>query len=727
MLPKVLQDIIRVKDQFYILATSSLADDRTRVLKYGETFAVLNRLGDIESIGLGEQGLYYRGTRHLSRLTLKLADKAPQLLRSTVQRDNAFLSLDMMNPDVHEGERLLPRGSVHLFRSKFLWRQVCYEKLRLANFWTHSVQTSVSLEFAADYVDIFQVRGVKRALSGEPRTAIVDENCVVLSYEGRDGVLRCTRLQFYPLPLRLSENSATFAIILEPKQEVSLCLTTSCEQLGFKPRVFGFERAMEQSFHKAAQERQQFCHIRTSSSRLNAWFSRSEADLHMLISGNPEGAYPYAGVPWFNTVFGRDAILAAMECDWAVPSMAESVLKYLAETQATEIIAEQESEPGRILHEARQGEMANLKEVPFGRYYGSVDATPLFVMLAGAYLESTADRSLVKKIWPNILAALDWIDVYGDADGDGFVEYCAKGSRGLVQQGWKDSHDSVFHSNGELATAPIALCEVQAYVYGAKTAGSRLAREFGHLELAAKLASQAEILRTRFEQEFWDEELGTYVLALDSRKRPCRVRSSNAGHCLWTGIAGLDRSHILVQTLLSDHLFCGWGIRTLGSGEVRYNPMSYHNGSVWPHDNAIIASGLVRYGFKRQALQVMAGLLEASTFMELNRLPELFCGFHKRPAVEGPTLYPVACSPQAWAAGASYLLLGSCLGIRMLGSGQRLEFHSPQLPEGTEQVELTNLRVGNAFADLRLTQNGDAFGVEVLRRSGHVDVQISAD
>jgi glycogen debranching enzyme len=720
-----LEDVIQIKDQYYVLATSSLADDRTRVLKWGETFAVFNRLGDVESIGLGEQGLYHQGTRYLSRLALRMGDKIPQLLRSTVQNDNAFLTLDMMNPDVYrEGRVLVPRGAVHLFRSKFLWQDVCYDKLRLANFHSYPIETLITLEFAADYADIFQVRGTKRAHTGEILPPIVEEDRVVLSYRGLDKKTRSTHLQFSPVPERLSEHSVSFRVALAPKEEMSISITTSCEEGSSKAETIDFGDAMDKALSKLEQGRHQFCGITTSDFRFNAWLSRSQADVHMMISGNPEGAYPYAGVPWFNTVFGRDGILTAMECLWAAPGIAKTVLKFLAENQATSTVPEEDAEPGKILHEMRHGEMANLKEVPFGRYYGSVDSTPLFVMLAGMYFDYSRDGEFVKEIWPNLLAALDWIDNFGDIDKDGFIEYERKSKTGLTQQGWKDSHDSVFYRDGVLAAPPIALCEVQAYVYGAKKAASRIAAHLGYSELAADLNRKAERLKDQFERAFWDEEMGSYVLALDGEKKPCRVRASNAGHCLWTGIASVPHAARLAKSLLQDDYFCGWGIRTLSSGEVRYNPMSYHNGSVWPHDNAIIASGLARYGYKDEALRILGALFDASTFMEFNRLPELFCGFHKRSDVEGPTLYPVACSPQAWAAASPYSLFESCLGITVHAADRVVEFANPRLPESISYLDLTNLRVGEYSVDVRVSREGETISVDLVRGEGDVKLRL---
>ncbi|MFZ0807545.1 MAG: amylo-alpha-1,6-glucosidase [Candidatus Sulfotelmatobacter sp.] len=719
-----MQDVIQVESHFYILASSSLADDRTRVLKHGETFLVFNRVGDIGGL-VGEQGLFHEGTRHLSRYLMKLAGRSPQLLRSTVRDDNAGMTLEVMNTDVYDGSRLLvQRGSLHLFRSMFLWESVCYDKLRLSNFSMRPVDSELSLQFAADYADIFQVRGTKRELVGEMLPPVIEDDSLTFAYQGRDGILRRTRIQFSPAPSKLTKDSALFSIHLDPREETTLKVNIVCEQQASRRRVFDLEHAMAETLRSIEHANSQFCRISSSSPFFNRWLTRSEADLEMMISGNPEGAYPYAGVPWYNTVFGRDGILTAMECLWATPWIAASVLKYLAQTQATEVIPEQEAEPGKIVHEIRHGEMANLKEVPFGLYYGTVDATPLFVMLADAYLERTGDRSLIRDIWPHILAALDWIDTYGDADHDGFVEYKAKSGKGLVHQGWKDSYDSISHQNGDLAQPPIALCEVQGYVYAARQAGARIAAQLGQVELARKLSAQANSIQEQFEEKFWDDELNTYVIALDGSKSPCRVLNSNAGHCLFTGISRPEHAARLVNTLMGDQLYCGWGIRTLGSRELRYNPMSYHNGSVWPHDNAIIARGLARYGYKHEASQILTALFDASMFMPRNRLPELFCGFHRRTESEGPTLYPVACSPQAWSSAAAYLLLQACLGIELNSAHGSVSFSSPYLPERLSEIRFSNLRLGASSIDIALHRDQDKIALEILRNEGGVNIQL---
>ena len=402
--------------------------------------------------------------------------------------------------------------------------------------------------------------------------------------------------------------------------------------------------------------------------------------------------------------------------------MAKGVLRFLAATQATEIETERDSEPGKILHEAREGEMARTGEVPFRRYYGSVDATPLFLVLAAAYFERTGDSELLNSIWKNIQMALDWIDNFGDRDGDGFVEYARLSSNGLVQQGWKDSHDSVFHADGRLAEGPIALCEVQAYVYAAKRGISTVAAALGYHKEGEKLEREAERLRTRFREAFWCEEISLYALALDKEKRQCQVRSSNAGQCLFSGIATAEHSWRIVESLLSDTFFCGWGIRTIASSEVRYNPMSYHNGSVWPHDNALIAYGLSQTEGKELPSKVLTGLLNSSIFLESHRLPELFCGFSRRPG-KGPTLYPVACAPQAWAAGAVFLVLQSCLGLTVHAAESRICLTYPCLPESIQSVRIQNLCIGANSIDLEVTRDAESVSVNVLRRTGNIQVR----
>jgi glycogen debranching enzyme len=343
------------------------------------------------------------------------------------------------------------------------------------------------------------------------------------------------------------------------------------------------------------------------------------------------------------------------------------------------------------------------------------------VFLAGEYYQRTADRLTIEKIWPNILLALRWMDVYGDQDQDGFVEYYRQSSDGLIQQGWKDSYDSVFHADGSLAEGPIALCEVQGYVYAAKRHAAELAKVLGHSELAADLKEQALRLRKKFLKTFWSPELKTYFLALDGKKKPCQVRTSNAGHALFAGIADPRHARQIVQALVADDFFTGWGIRTVAAGEARYNPMSYHNGSVWPHDNAMIAYGCSKYSHQPAILKILEGMFHLSNYVEQYRLPELFCGFVRRQD-EAPTAYPVACSPQAWAAGAAFLLLQSALGLSIDATKQEIRFDRALLPEFLQQVQIVNLAVGKARIDISLERHEHTVGVNVTRKKGNVQV-----
>ena len=539
-------ELLKHQDSFYILATSTRADDRTRVLKHGETFAVFDRFGDVQPVGLGEQGLYHDGTRFLSRLEVRIGGRRPLLLSSTVKEENDLLAVDLTNPDIaaRDGALILRRGELHLFRAKFLWRGACHERLRLSNFGLEPTAIDLSVSFDADFADVFEVRGAKRERRGHTLPPSIEGGTVVLAYRGLDEVVRRARLTFDPPPADLSGARARFELTLPPRETVTLLLTIGCE-VGDSGATHTLAIGTDDSFAELQAElhrtQAQQCLIRSPNTQLSVWMNRSLADLQMMITETPAGPYPYAGVPWFSAPFGRDGIITALELLWLEPELARGVLGYLAATQATTTNPAQDAQPGKILHEARGGEMAALGEVPFLRYYGSVDATPLFVMLAGAYLRRTGDRAMAERLWPNVEQAMRWIDGDGDPDGDGFIEYQRMTDKGLAQQGWKDSTDSVFHRDGSAAEGPIALCEVQGYVYAARRAAAYLATELGKTGVAVEQRARAERLREAFERQVWSEELGTYVLALDGRKRPCAVRTSNAGHALYTGIASVER------------------------------------------------------------------------------------------------------------------------------------------------------------------------------------------
>jgi glycogen debranching enzyme len=646
------------------------------------------------------------------------------LLSSTLRDDNATLTCDLTNPDIYDsaGRLMLRHGLIHVRRSRFLWNATCFERLVVRNFDERPRRLTIEIAFEADFADIFEVRGTRRERRGVMQSPNISTTRVTLNYMGLDHRHRSTTLAFDPAPNRLTAKSALFTLALAPKDSRSLFLEINCgaEGMNHPPRRAFFSalrdarRALRIASSRAAS-------IMTSNEVFNEAVRRSVSDLYMLTTDTPEGPYPYAGIPWFSTAFGRDALITALQTLWLDSALARGVLLHLATYQATTTNPAADAEPGKILHELRAGEMAELGEVPFRHYYGSVDSTPLFIMLAGAYLDRTGDLTTARQLWPHIEAALSWIERYGDRDGDGFVEYHRQTSEGLINQGWKDSYDSIFHADGTFAKGPIALAEVQAYVYGAWCAAARIAEQLEYVTRATECETHASRLRKAYDALFFDEELGTYVLALDGDKRPCRVRTSNAGHALLTGIALPERADSVVRSLMGVSSFCGWGVRTVASTEARYNPMSYHNGSVWPHDNALIAAGFARYGFRREAARIFEGLFAASSYIDLRRLPELFCGF-PRQRTQGPTFYPVACTPQAWAATAPLFMLQACLGLGFDPEEIRITFHAPTMPAFLDEVVLRNLAIGNGKADVALRRSGQNVVVDVLARRGPVEV-----
>ncbi len=718
---------IQLGEHWYILATTSSTDERRRVLKHNDTFAVFDLFGDAHSIGPRGAGIYRGDTCFLSRQELLIEGIRPLFLNSTVKDDSGLFIIELMNPDLYPLDAdHIEKGTLHIFRAKLLWNDACYEHVRVVNYGLQAVEITLSMTFGADYADIFEIRGFHRSRRGEKLAPEIGERELVLGYRGLDDRICKTRIRCEPEPTTLSADQADFRLALHPKGEAHFYVTTQCEpDSSERVQAVDYSAAYARIETEVARRSHGGCSIVTSDAMFNSWLDRSMADLVMLTTALPQGPYPYAGLPWYATTFGRDGILTAREFLWVDPGMARGVLAFLAATQATEHDPARDAEPGKILHEARSGELAALDEIPFRRYYGTVDATPLFVGLAGAYYERTGDLAFIRDIWSNIKNALLWIDRYGDRDSDGFVEYARYTDQGLAQQGWKDSHDSVFHSDGRLAAAPIALCEVQGYVYEAKLQASRLARLLDEPALAKELEKSAHQLKKKFNQAFWCEEVGSYALALDGEKRQCAVAASNAGHTLWSGIADAEHAARVADRLLREDSFCGWGVRTLASREVRYNPMAYHNGSVWPHDNALIADGLARYGFTGKAMAIFAGLREASLFMDQHRMPELFCGFEQRPE-EGPTLYPVACSPQAWSAATVFYLLQACLGLAFDSEKQEIRFKNPQLPEFLDSVTINNLSIGGGSVDLRLQRYPHNVGINLLRKEGKAEVVIVA-
>ena len=700
-------------------------DELARVLVHQDTFAVFDRAGAISADARQEQGVYYRGTRYVSRLDLRIDGERPMTLSSSVVRDNALLAVDLTNPDLcREGRVAVPHGTIHLYRGCVVEDGVCHQRLRVHNFSAGEVSFELRIRLEADFADVFEVRGTPRSRRGSLEPPEEHPDGIVIAYRGLDGVLRRTRLRCHPAPAQVLAKEVRFLIALAPLEERELTLEVSCTEGAVDQPVPPFGDVASRRDAEQEALRLEEARVHSSSGLFDGLLHRAQSDLRMLLTRTRQGLYPYAGVPWYSTPFGRDGIITALQMLWTQPEVAAGVLRFLAATQATHSSAEEDAEPGKIVHEMRHGEMAALREVPFGRYYGAVDTTPLFLVLAGEYLHATGDVELIRQLWPNLQAALAWIEKNGDRDGDGFVEYARRSRTGLSNQGWKDSVDAVFHADGRLAEGPIALCEVQAYVFAARRAMAEMAGALGDESLGRSQAALAEELRRRFETAYGCEELSTNAHALDGEKRPCRVRTSNPGHCLAMNLVTPERAHRVATTLTGDAFFSGWGIRTVAMGEARYNPMSYHDGSVWPHDNALATLGFANYGLKSAALSVLEHFFLASLSFELRRMPELFCGFPRRPG-SGPTLYPVACSPQAWASGSVLMMLRAVLGLDVDGVRERVTFSNPMLPGFLDVVHLEELRVGRSRVDLRIHRYADgAAGVDVVRRSGPVSVSI---
>lgn len=711
--------------EYDIEATTSLTDRVLRTLKHADAFAVVDGYGDIGAASNTAEGLYFRDTRFLSRLELRLEGKRPLLLSSAAHEDKAALSVELTNPDFRLHGTKIAKDTIFLQRTKFLWDAICYERISIRSYAQQHLRLRMDFLFDADFRDMFEVRGTQRNLHGISNAGVITADTTEFRYIGLDDVERRTILKFSPAPVAIDVNRATVQFEVGPHERASLFLTIACLDKSAKATVATtFYKAYRDTRRARRSATSDIATVKSSNRAFDEIICRATSDIYTLVTWRDGVPYPYAGIPWFNTVFGRDGIITAMLTLWMDPSIARGVLRTLAATQAKSIDEKADAQPGKILHEMRHGEMARLGEVPFGLYYGTVDATPLFVMLAGMYLERTGDLTTINELWPNITAALAWIDDYGDCDGDGFVEYARADENGLVNQGWKDSHDAIFHADGQHATGPIALCEVQGYVFAAKLKAALMARRLGLSELASSLAMQAEYLRDKFENTFWCEDLRTYALALDGRKRPCRVVASNAGHALFAGIAKPERAMKVAETLLKPDAFSGWGIRTLAADQARFNPMSYHNGSVWPHDNALIGMGFARYGLKEHAARIFGAVCDAATHQDMSRLPELFCGFNRRPH-RSPTPYPVACAPQAWAAAAVFGLLGATVGLDLNQQEDEIHFRRPVLPEFLDEVVIHDLSLGSSYVTVRLHRYAQDVTANVLMRTGSSKIIIS--
>jgi glycogen debranching enzyme len=730
-----------------------------QVLKHLGHFLLTDTFGDIhpDSRGLG---LYRGDTRMLSCSVLRVGGQRPVLLQASVGA-NYRGGIQMTNPSadrnpdakVHPLDELVGR-TVGIGRLRIIGTEGMTEHLRVESFSDRQAPIPVELELGADAADIFEVRGYPRKGRGRLLPVAIADRRATFRYDGLDGIQRLTHLAFTETPSLAEPVSEPapdgsdlgaavrlrWVLDLGPGQVRELgwtiwstertapdpphdTATTQAELACLFPEpplITGDEGAA--AYH--AWERGTTT-VSSDHDLFNLVVKRSVSDLRLLVNDGPSlgERYVAAGVPWFSTLFGRDALITAFQSLAFRPQLAVEILRVLAAHQATQRDDWRDAEPGKILHELRAGEMARSGELPHTPYYGSIDSTPLWLVLLGATFDWTGDRALVDELWPHAVAALDWIDRYGDRDGDGFVEYERRSERGLVNQGWKDSSDAIRDRTGKQAVAPIALAEVQGYVYDAKRRMAKLARVRGDDVMAARLDDEAAELQRRFEAAFWVEDQRYYAMALDGEKRQADAIASNAGQCLWSGIVSADRARDVIDHLLRPAMFSGWGIRTYAADQPGYNPIGYHTGTVWPHDTSLIASGLKRYGFDDASNRLVGQVLEAAQHFPESRLPELFCGFD-RVEVRSPVPYPVACSPQAWAAGASFLFLETMLGLRAHADRNELELWHPHLPDWLTKVTLNDLRIGEGSVDLLFHRWRGTTSAEVLRKVGDIAVTI---
>ncbi|HEV2364255.1 MAG TPA: glycogen debranching N-terminal domain-containing protein [Caulobacteraceae bacterium] len=679
--------------------------DQAVSIKSLDSFLVCDPWGDI---GGGAYGLFIDDTRVLSRLRLLLGGLRLSRLSSALSPDGAVFTVHGANhalPPV--GGTAAPRGILHVERKRCLYQMRLYERVRLTNYALEEVMAPLSFDYAADFRDMFEVRGIRRAARGADHEAQANGRHVVFGYRGLDGVERRSVLAFSEPPWRMGPHKAEFMFTLAPGQTLRLYLEAGAEE-GEPPSRERFNRALAGARGSVRESREKGARVRASDGAFQAWLDQSRADLAVLTTRLPTGPYPYAGIPWFSTPFGRDGIIAAWQMLWLEPSLAAGVLRYLAGRQARAASAFEDAAPGKIMHETRRGEMAALKEVPFGLYYGGVDTTPLFVALAGAYFERTGDKRLIDELWPSLLAAIGWMAEAGDSNGDGMIDYVRGTQSGLANQGWKDSIDSVFHDDGRFASGPIALVEVQGYAYAAWRAMAAMGRARACPDAVAWEA-RAEATRALVEDRFWMEDRGFYGLAIDGDGELCRALTSNPGHLLFLGLPSAPRAARATRRLLSNRFDSGWGLRTLAAGSIRYNPMSYHNGSIWPHDTGLAVAGMARYGERQGPAKILGDLFEAAKHFQM-RMPELLCGF-AREATEPPIAYPVACRPQAWAAGSTFMMLQACLGLSIDSAKREVRLVRPRLPDGVDHLAIDDLALGQARVALRLQRLGDSVAV----------------
>jgi glycogen debranching enzyme len=717
-------DDVLIGEHYYILASSVAADLPKLVLKHDDAFLVADRRGDFPNVP-SEFGFYVGDTRFLSLLELRLHGLRGIALNAGVSDDALEAAIDLTNPDMPlRPHVVLPGRSMRLSRRLTIYGRQLYHWMAVESFVHERHDLALTLSFAADFVDVFEVRGHPRPKRGQMLPREGDARLVRLGYRGLDGLVRTSTLAFDPPPDRLDAAGAEYQLLLTPCDRIELSLVVSANvEPDTPPRALAFLDATKRRRAPVERLDREATRVRTNHDLFDHWLQRSRRDLHVLLTETPDGFVPYAGIPWYVAPFGRDALITALQLLPFEPEIARGTLRYLARLQGNVDDAFTDQEPGKILHEYRRGEMATCREIPFIPYYGSVDATPLFVMLAAEYFKWTDDLDFTREMWPAVERALEWMRVMGEAQGRGFLAYARRSPVGLPNQGWKDSHDSVMHADGRLAETPIALAEVQGYQYAALLGAATMAEALGRDAEPPALRARARRLQERFEADFWMPDEAFYALALDRDGAQCRVISSNPGHLLWTRIVSDSRAQIVTRRLLQDDMFTGWGLRTLSSRERQYNPMSYHNGSVWPHDTALAAVGMRSYGMTSQFVTLATGIFESVLQFDDTRMPELFCGF-PRVAGHAPTRYPVACSPQAWASGVVFHLVGAMLGLRPEAADNQITLSRPTLPGWLTWIEARGLRVSKSRLAVRVSQGSDGAAVELLARDGDAELVV---
>lgn len=674
----------------------------------GKTFLSTTLAGDIMPPGAPDAGFFHDDTRFLSRLELRVGGYRTVVLSSSSEQ--TFVSqveLTTGQSTLRESYEI-PENTVHIRREQLLSSDTLYDYLTFENFNFHELELNIELAYEADFMDVFQVRGVARQQLGHYFKPIVARDSIVFHYLGRDGVTRDTAIHLSPEPDSMDGTTARWKLRLPPFKRFQLQTTIVPQVEGLRSRAGrpDFGQQLRHRREAFAEWESHSSHFNSSNRLFDQMVGTAKGDFHALRIPDGKEHVIAAGIPWFATMFGRDSIIAAYQSLALNPQLATETLRVLARYQGREKNDWRDEEPGKILHEYRNGEMTRSGEVPFGPYYGSADATPLWLVLLSETFNWTADEQMVKDMLPHAYRALEWIDRYGDADGDGFVEYQRRSPKGLANQGWKDSWDAVLHRDGEIVKAPVALCEVQGYVYEAKYRMASLLRSFGDIKTADKLKKEAAEMAKRFEKAYWMPSRNFYAMALDAEKRQCQVISSNPGHLLFTRMLAQERARTVTQQFMKQGMFNGWGWRTISQEERVFNPLSYHRGSVWPHDNSIVAHGMALYEFREPANKVFTALFQAALNFRDYRLPELFCGIERREYDE-PVHYPVSCSPQAWASGAIFLMLMSVLGIRPSAPRKELNIVDPALPEFLDGLNIRNLRVGNSRVGLDFTRRGE--------------------